>query len=112
MPKSTPNEMKDVIIKNLVESNKRLQAEVEILRSSIHTLEENEAATNQYGRCNNIEMSGVPSNVEDSDLETKVMEILQEIQVEVEPRDIEACHIMSLGKNQEGPKKVNRWIHK
>lgn len=100
------NQMKDVIIKNLIDSNKKLQDEISHLRKKVNDIECNEAATNQYGRRNNLEISGVPSEVHDSNLEDKVVQILNKIDVNIQPNEIEACHRMALGRNQTGPKKV------
>ena len=50
----------------------------------------------QYGRRNNIVFSGIPDNVADNNLESTVISVLSDIDVQVEPRDVEACH--TIGK--------------
>ena len=86
------NNLKDVIIK-------RLQDENVILRNRCSNLEQKliefETSTNkleQYGRRNNIIISGIPDSVNTEDLEESVTEILSDIDVYVTTNDIEACH--------------------
>ena len=45
--------LKDVIIRNIQEENVKLRSSVEILQNRFNYLE-------QYGRCNNIEVSVIP----------------------------------------------------
>ena len=86
--------MKDVIIKNLQIDNEKLRKKVDFLENKIITLEKNENLLEQYGRCNNLEITGIPDNVSHSDLENKVVGILNSIDVKVTSADIEACHRM------------------
>ena len=46
-------------------------------------LEIEQGQLNQYGRKNNIELTGIPENVKQDELESKVIEILSEIDVPV-----------------------------
>ena len=46
----------------------------------------------QYSRCECLEISGVPESVTDNDLEGKVLNLLEKIDVEVYPDHIEGCH--------------------
>ena len=46
----------------------------------------------QYGRQNNIVFSGIPENVPDNNLESTVISVLSDNDVQVEPRGIEVCH--------------------
>ena len=57
----------------------------------------------QYGRRSNIEIAGIPDEVPLKALEGKVIEILKEIDVKVEERDIEACHRLPKGRDAKGP---------
>ena len=56
------------------------------------SLEENSNSLEQYGRRNNFEITGIPDDVFDQNLEKKVIEILDKIDVNVYRKDIEACH--------------------
>ena len=49
-------------------------------------------------------MTGIPDDVEDEDLEEKVIKILDMIEVNVTSRDIEACH--RVGKSRNNSKKT------
>ena len=60
-------------------------------------------ANEQYSRRECLEISGVPESVSDKDLEVKVLNLFQKIDIEVHPDNIEACHWV---KSNAGPKKV------
>ena len=60
-------------------------------------------ANKQYSRRECLEISGVPESVSDKDLEGKVLNVFQKIDIEVHPDNIEACHWV---KCNAGPKKV------
>ena len=92
------NSLKDEIINlkdmvtNLRDQNTRLRAECAKLENRVVILESNHNDLAQYGRHNNIVFSGIPKNVPDNNLESTVISVLSEIDVQVESRDIEACH--------------------
>ena len=90
--------LKDVIIKNLQVENERLRKKVNVLENKVLTLESEHNSLEQYGRRNNIEITGIPDNVPDQILEEKVVDILNEISVDVSPKDIEACHRVGVSK--------------
>ena len=46
----------------------------------------------QYGRRNNVIISGIPDSVDNNQLEGPVTEILTDININVASNDIEACH--------------------
>ena len=50
----------------------------------------------QYSRRNNVEISGIPQSVSDNQLEEKVADILEAIDVNITTNEKEACH--RLGK--------------
>ena len=58
-------EMRNQIIKNLVEENKKLQEKVKNLEEKVNKMGVSNESTNQYGRRNNIEISGIPEYVKD-----------------------------------------------
>ena len=49
-------------------------------------------ANAQYSRRDTIEVIGIPSSIRDKDLEDKVRNIFGEIGVNINERDIQACH--------------------
>ena len=58
----------------------------------------------QYGRRNNIEITGIPDTVLDNELENKVIGIFDAIGVEANSADFEDCH--RVGKSKNNSKKV------
>ena len=103
--------LKDVIIKNLQVENERLRKKVNVLENKVLTLESEHNSLEQYGRRNNIEITGIPNNVPDQNLEEKVVDILNEISVDVSPKDIEACHRVGVSKNNS-KKTIVRFINR
>ena len=81
--------LKDVFIKNLQIENQRLRSKVDNLEKKVISLEENGNLLEQYGRRNNLEITGISNEIEGVDLEGKVIEILDKIEVNVSSKDIE-----------------------
>ena len=87
-------------INNLKDVIKRLQDENVILRGKWSKLEQKLAEfecgafnnLEQYGRRNNIIISGIPDSVGNNQLEESVTKIITDINVNVASNDIEACH--------------------
>ena len=48
----------------------------------------------QYSRHNNLDIQGIPDSVSDNQLEEKVIEIFNQINVKIDKFDIEDCHHM------------------
>ena len=91
--------LKDVIIKNLQDKNQRLRKKASDLESKVISLECDHNSLEHYGWRSNVEISGILNTVPDQNLEQKVIEILDEIDVSVSPNDIEACHHMGSSVN-------------
>ena len=103
--------LKDVIIKNLQIENQCLRSKVNFLENKVIHLEINSNHLEQYGRRNNLEITGISDDVDDHSLEGKVIEVLKEVQADVSSSDIEACHRM--GNNKNSPKKtIVRFINR
>ena len=75
--------LKDAIIKNLQVENQRLRSRIVNLERKVISLEENSNSLEQYGRWNNLEITGIPDDVDDQKFEEKVIEILDKIDVNV-----------------------------
>ena len=58
----------------------------------------------QYGRRNNIEITGILDTVQDNKLENKVIETFDAIGVEAKSADFEDCH--RVGKSKNNSKRV------
>ena len=86
--------LNDIVIKNFQDENARLKEKCEKLENRVAILESNHNDLAQYGRRNNVVFSGIPENVPDNNLESTVISVLPDIDVQVEPRNIEAsCRI-------------------
>ena len=111
------------LIKKVVTENLELKTKVKNLEKAKSTqdkrlndqfdriieLETDLGKLNQYGRRNNIEITGIPESVEQDELEEKIIEIMKEINITIKPRDIEACHrIGKASSNRENRNKGPR----
>ena len=98
--------LKDVIIKDLQLENQRLRMKVKNLENKVMSLEINGNHLEQYGKRNNLEITGIPDDVSDENLEEKVIQVLSEIQVNVSSSDVEACHRIGKSKNSSKKKTI------
>ena len=80
--------IKDTVIKNLLDENKRLKERVKSLEENynehqdyIIDIAKQTQALEQYTRRNNLEISGIPNNISDEALETKYIEILEAVDI-------------------------------
>ena len=78
--------LKDMVIKYLQDENARLKEKCEKLENRVAILESN----HNDGILNVF--SGIPENVPDNNLESTVISVLSDNDVQVEPRGIEVCH--------------------
>ena len=85
-------EIKENIIQRLLKENDRLNKKVDYLQDRIKNIETDTYAHQQYGRRNNIEINGIPDKAPDEALESKFIDILSTIDVNVNKNKIEACH--------------------
>ena len=56
------------------------------------TLEQNLNSLGQYGRRNNLVLSGILEIIPDNQLENTVASVLSDIGVSIQSEEIEACH--------------------
>ena len=106
--------IKETVIKNLLEENKRLKERVHQLEIGqddnleyIIEVEKQSQNLEQYTRRNNLEINGIPNTIADENLESKCIEILGSVDIHVEKSDIEACHrLPTNNKNKKKPKAV------
>ena len=94
-----------------------MQDENATLRERCSKLEQRlvafESSTNnleQYGRRNNIVISGIPDSVDINHLEESVTEILSDIDLKVTSNDIEACHKIGKKNNRINSTKTIIWF--
>ena len=91
--------LKDVIIKDLQVKNQRLRNKINNLEKKVMSLEENSNSLKQYGRRKNLEITGIPDDVDNQNLGEKVIEILDKTDINVSSKDIESCHQIGKSKN-------------
>ena len=60
------------------------------LGKRIINLEENEANSEQYNRRNNVELFGIPSDIQENNLEKVMIDIYRNSGLEIEQNDIKA----------------------
>ena len=77
----------------------KLEADIQVSRNvnyklseRLITMERRCYANEQYSRRECLEISGIPASVADKDLESKVLEILEKIDVPIDPILVENCH--------------------
>ena len=88
------SKIKGSIIEALREENSLLHQKIEKLESRISVLETDLNKQDQYSRRNNLDIQGIPDTVSDNQLEEKVIEIFNQINVKIDKFDIEDCHRM------------------
>ena len=91
--------MNNVIIKCLQDENALLRSRCSKLEDKVVSLESSVNQVEQYGRRNNIVISGIPDDVADDGLEDAVTSIMVDLDVIVQNGDIEACH--RIGKSDQ-----------
>ena len=64
----------------------------ESLRNQIITLERQCWSNAQYSRRETLEISGIPENTDDGELEGKVLTVLSKLDVNIDPANVEGCH--------------------
>ena len=73
------------------------------LNEKVVSLEGQKLCNCQYSRRECLELSGIPETIENKDLEETVLDIFENLDVMVDPSNIEDCHWI---KSSKGPKKV------
>ena len=77
------------------------------LEKRIATLEKLQVKTEQHSWRNNVEISGIPNDVLDNDLEEKVIEICKDSDIVMTSNDIEGSHYLPLGRKSASE---NKWV--
>ena len=82
-------------VTSLVSTNERLTSELSIvknvsnvLENRIVNLEKQLSKNEQYGRRNNVEISGISNQIPDQDLEESVVKICEDSDINISPMDI------------------------
>ena len=85
-------------IRRLQDENKLHRAKCSKLENKIVSLEPSINQVEQYGRRNNIAISGIPDDISDNDLESTVVDIMKDVDVDINSSDIEACQSKLVNK--------------
>ena len=99
--------LKETVNKRLQEDNEKLRDKCRKLENKLNTVETSLDALEQYGRRNNIVITGIPDSVQDTDLESTMTSILSDIDVIVESSEVEDCH--RIGKSNVSKKTIIRF---
>lgn len=59
----------------------------------------------QYSRRNNVEFSSIPNDIQNNQLEKKVIQICCKVGVEVHQNDIEGCHWLPVSRYSQSDNK-------
>ena len=90
--------LKDKSIRRLQDENELLRAKCSRLENKVVSLESSINQVEQYGRRNNIVISGIPDDISDNDLESTVVDIMKDVDVDINSSDIEACQSKLVNK--------------
>ena len=92
-----------------MESNEKLSSQFivvkkfnTLLEKRVIELDKCQAKAEQYSRRNNVEISGIPHEILDNNLEDKVIDICKDAGIEIEHMDIEGCYRLPLSKKNVG----------
>ena len=82
-----------------MESNEKLSSQFIVVKKvntlpgkRVTELEKSQSKAEQYSRRNNVEISGIPHEILDNNLEDKVIDICKDAGIEIGHMDIEGCH--------------------
>ena len=96
---------------DLRKSYNKLEADLAIakavnvsLRNQILTLERQDWSNAQYSIRWTLKISGIPENIDDGELEWKVLTVLSKLVVNIDPANIEACYWLK--SNNKGKKAI------
>ena len=91
-------------ISELYSTNKKIRCELAVakivntkLKERIISLEKNQAKSEQYTRHNNIELSGIPNDIPEDNLDN-LIDIRHDSGSEIEPKDIEGFHRLPVSR--------------
>ena len=71
------------------------------LRNQILTLERQDWRNAQYSIRKTLKICGIPENIDDGELEWKVLTVLSKLHVNIDPGNIEACYWLKSNKKRK-----------
>ena len=88
------------VITKLLQENSEMRTRISTLEHRMLLLERTTYRMDQNHRKNNIELSGIPSQIDDGSLKKAVVDIINDVcEEKVTAEDIEACHRLNSKKN-------------
>ena len=106
------NFVKDTLLQNVIESNKKLTVKLDDAEQRILQLEKSVNLNSQRSRENNIEFHGIDDAIDDDELETVVKGICETINVKVKGTDIEGCHRLPAQRNQTYKPTIVKFVNR
>ena len=67
-------------------------------KSESSALNKSQAKSEQYSQHNNTELSDIPNDIPEDNLEKVVIDICHDSDMEIEPKDIERCHRLPVSR--------------
>ena len=104
--------IKDTLISNVVESNKKLYQKLNDAEERILKLEKTVNTNSQRSRENNLEFHGIDGCIDDSELETVVKGICNKLNVKVKLNDIVGCHRLPARRNQDCKPTIVKFLNR
>ena len=91
--------------------NEKIKKKNKDLENKIYYMQQDISKMDQYSRRQNVELSGIPNSVEDTNLEKIVLEILNKIGVKLNSYDIVAIHRLKIRRGQRSPNVIIRFLN-
>ena len=92
-------------ISQLDSTNEKIRSELAVVKNvntkleeRIISLEKNQAKSEQYSRCNNTELSGIPNDIPEDNLEKVLIDMCHNSGLEIDPKNIEGCHRLPVSR--------------
>ena len=104
--------LKEIVIRNLQDKNEKLRCRFESLAKLCSKHESDHNSLPQYGRSNNVALSGIPESVSEDILEESVISVLADIDVFVERHYIEACNRFGKPDRQKSQKTIVPFVNR
>ena len=95
---------KNIIIKNIRDENAQLKKTIANLQHKVIILETATNSVEQHDRRNNIEATGIPDNIENTNLEHSVIEVFKGADIQIFHNERVDCH--RIGKSKSNSKKT------
>ena len=89
-----------------------LKGDIDELYDMFYDLDCRVIECEQYPRRENLIISGIPACVQQNELESTVINIVQELGFNIGPRDVSACHRLGRGRNGFPPRVIVRFVNR